>query len=93
MLATCSGASPHIGIYSLGVSNMLGGYTFYIIDGAPSSTSTSARHILARVRHCLQQAFDNNIAYSKHSTLTLTAASIRQRHRLQQVFDNIITMV
>jgi hypothetical protein len=41
---------------------------FYIIDGAPSVMSTSVRHISARVRHGLQQAFDNDIAYSKHST-------------------------
>jgi hypothetical protein len=40
---------------------------FYIIDDALSATSTLVRHILARVRHGLQQAFDNDIAYSKHS--------------------------
>jgi hypothetical protein len=66
---------------------------FYIIDGAPSATSTLVRHILARVRHRLQQAFDNDIAYNKHSTTTLPTASIRHQHRLQQAFDNIIMMI
>jgi hypothetical protein len=45
---------------------------FYIIDGAPSATSTSVRHVLARVRHRLQQAFDNDIVYGKHSTNIIT---------------------
>jgi hypothetical protein len=122
-LATRSGASPRIGIYSPGVGNTLGGFAshwhlfarrwqharglrlklaflrpcvgntlggcalqpdasnarglhltlltlaaFYIINDALSATSTLVRHILARVRHGLQQAFDNDIAYSKHST-------------------------
>jgi hypothetical protein len=62
----------------------------YIIDGAPSATSTLVRHISARVRHGLQQAFNNDIAYIKHSATTSPIASIRRRHCLQQAFDNDI---
>jgi hypothetical protein len=74
-LATRSGASPRIGIYSPGVGDTLGGFAshwhftllilaaFYIINGVPSATSTSVRQ-----QHRLQQAFDHDIAYSKPST-------------------------
>jgi hypothetical protein len=80
-LATRSGAAP----YAVNFSGLL--------NGAPSATSTLVRHIPIRRQHCLRQAFDDDIACSKHSTTTLPAASIRQRHHLQQAFDNIITMI
>jgi hypothetical protein len=90
-LATRSGDTP----YAVNLSSLLHHRRRSVcyVDFSSIGSSTTSPTASIRQRHRLQQAFDNDIAYIKHSTTTLPTTSIRQQHRIQQAFDNIITMI